>query len=213
MRSSGRRSRVMRLSAFALGGLLVVVAGVAAAEVPLPEGLSGDRSGLTTAIGAFDATERGQRAFELGVAYRWPVGGWIHPIAGAMATSEGVAHVYAGFSLDLLEVRRVALRASFAPGYYRPGRRVRGLGHPIEFRSAVEVRLRLAGGRSIGIEYYHISNGGLGSSNPGAESVSLTLTFPLGHRPRERRPRPIGEPDRIRARNAAGESATSGRSE
>ena len=172
--------RTTRPSLLALCGLLTAVAGANAAESLPAEGASWDRSALVLSIGAFDAADESQQAFEAGVQYRRPTGGWFHPIAGGMATSAGGVYAFLGLSIDVPVGRRVILRGSFAPGYYSQGSAGKDLGSPIEFRSALEVSVSLGGQRSLGIEYYHLSNAGLGSINPGQESLVLTLALPVG---------------------------------
>ena len=178
----------MRLIVFTLCVLFAAGAAATAASSPL-EGGSGARSSLTVSVGAFEATGGSQRVPEAGLRLRRSTRGWLHLIGGGMVTSAGAAHVFLGLSIDVPVGRRVIFRGSFAPGYYLMGSGEKDLGHPIEFRSGLEVAVPLGGQRSIGIEFYHISNGGLGPSNPGAEGLSLTLTLPFGRRPGEA-PRP-----------------------
>lgn len=171
---------MMRLAVLTLCGLLTATAG-APAVAPFPaEGASRGRSALVVSIGAFGAADEGHRVMEGGLRYRGPAKGWLHPIAGGMATSAGGVYVFLGLSIDVPVGRRVILRGSFAPGYYPKGSAGKDLGYPIEFRSALEVSLPLGGQRFIGVEYSHMANAGLGSINPGLESLVVTLTLPVG---------------------------------
>jgi hypothetical protein len=70
---------------------------------------------------------------------------------------------------------------TFAPGYYRQGNG-KDLGYPLEFRSQLELGFRFAPGQRFSIAFAHLSNGGLGRSNPGQESLTLAWQVPLGHR-------------------------------
>lgn len=140
-------------------------------------------STAVVSIGAFDAENAGQRASEAGVQYRLPWSGWhLQPTVGGMATSAGAVSLYAGVSVEAPVGRHLSLRGSFAPGYYTPGRAGKDLGSALEFRSGLEVAVRLSGGWRVGVEYYHLSNAGLGRINPGQESLVLTLAIPVGRR-------------------------------
>jgi hypothetical protein len=101
-----------------------------------------------------------------------------------MLTTDGAVHVYAGFGADVPlrgRFKRVVFRPSLCPGFYHRGGG-KDLGSAFEFRSGVEVALRLEGGRRIGLELDHVSNSGYGQSNRGEESLTLTLAFPFGKR-------------------------------
>ena len=63
---------------------------------------------------------------------------------------------------------------SFAPGYYSYGDG-KDLGHPLEFKSEVQVTLGLGDSTYLGMSYNHISNASLGSKNPGANSYMLNF--------------------------------------
>lgn len=166
----------MRLPVLVLAWL--GAAAVRSAAAPPPPDDSPARAALVLAIGAFDAGED-QQVAELGLRLRRCGKGWLQPLAGGMATSAGAVNAFLGLSAGVRAGRHVDLRFSFAPGYYAKGGG-KDLGHAIEFRSAIGVAVGLGGRRSIGIEYAHLSNGGLGRRNPGEESLVLTLALPLG---------------------------------
>lgn len=105
--------------------------------------------------------------------------GRLQPFAGGMVTSAGAVNAYLGLSARVQAGGGVGFRFSFAPGYYAKGG-AKDLGYPIEFRSALEVAVGLGGQRSIGIEYAHLSNGGLAQRNPGEESLVVILALPVG---------------------------------
>jgi hypothetical protein len=73
----------------------------------------------------------------------------------------------------------VVLRPSFAPGYYNMGSG-KDLGSALEFRSGLEVGFCFSNGTRLGVEFNHISNGGLADHNPGANSLMLMVTIPTG---------------------------------
>lgn len=164
-----------------LGGPLV--AAMAAALVMPPVSAVGDEvSQLRLAGGVFEWNLPRALAAELAVQYRGGVNtGALHPIVGGKVTRDAGAFVFAGFGLDLNLGRRFVLRPSFAPGFYRQGSG-KDLGATFNFRTAIEIALRLGGGRRLGLEMDHVSNAGAALPNRGEESLVVTFAFPLGRR-------------------------------
>ena len=139
-------------------------------------------SALRLAVGVFEWNLHPAAAGELAVQYRGGLNtGPLHPIVGGKVTTDAAAFVFAGFGVDVKLGRRFVLRPSFAPGFYRQGRG-KDLGAVPNYRTAIEVALRLDGGRRLGLEVDHISNAGSAPTNPGEESIVLTFSFPLGKR-------------------------------
>jgi lipid A 3-O-deacylase len=147
----------------------------------LPGRVSGEEiSQLRLAAGVFEVNPASARAGELSLQYRGGLNtGPLHPLAGVMVTTDAAAHVFAGFGIDVPLTGRWVLRPSFAPGFYHRGHG-KDLGAVFEYRSGVELAVRLAGGRRLGFELDHVSNAGYGRSNRGEESVTVTFAIPLG---------------------------------
>ena len=100
------------------------------------------------------------------------------PTAGAMASSRGVLYPYAGVRLDLPIGEHWIASPGWATGiYYRD--RGKNLGGALEFRSNFELAYRLPWDGRLGLCFYHLSNGGLFSFNPGTESLVLTYSARL----------------------------------
>jgi len=53
------------------------------------------------------------------------------------------------------------------------------LGSPLEFRSSIEVGVRLSHGQRLSLLLYHLSNAGLGYRNPGVEVLGIGYSFGL----------------------------------
>lgn len=70
---------------------------------------------------------------------------------------------------------RFFVEASFMPGYYNP--EDTDLGGNIHFRSLVGLGLKFRGSSAVSITIDHLSNGGLTTSNPGSELVTVRYTF------------------------------------
>lgn len=158
-------------------------AALAAPLALLPACAAGDEvSQIRVAGGVFEWNLPRAAAVELAVQYRGGLNtGPLHPIVGGKVTTDAAAFVFAGFGLDVNLGRRFVLRPSFAPGFYRQGRG-KDLGAVLDFRTAIEIALRLGGGCRLGLEVDHVSNAGSAPTNRGEESLVLTFAFPLGKR-------------------------------
>lgn len=134
---------------------------------------------LTLGAGAFDISGSHGTAL-LSLEYmdkrKWI---WdLKPTTGVLATLKGGLYGYAGLSLDVYFGRRVVVTPSFAPGLYlRNGNK--DLGSVIEFRSAIKAAYRLDDRSRIGIEFFHLSNLGIGSTDPGANELLLYYSIPF----------------------------------
>jgi lipid A 3-O-deacylase len=101
----------------------------------------------------------------------------LKPFAGIEATSDGSFFGLGGVVLDVY-LGPIVLTPSFGPGIYLHGRG-KDLGYPLEFRSQLELGYEFVNAMRISAAYSHISNAGLGSSNPGANIVGLYMHFPI----------------------------------
>ena len=68
----------------------------------------------------------------------------------------------------------MSITPSFAPGYYNSGNG-KDLGHPLEFKTEVQVSFDLSKDSHLGMSYNHISNASLGTKNPGANSYMFNF--------------------------------------
>jgi lipid A 3-O-deacylase len=134
---------------------------------------------LRFGVGWFDAVRGRRPAAQASLAYQREIAGPLHGLAVGLATSDGAAFVGAGIALEIRVGWHLMLTPEFAPGYYKRGRG-RALGFPLEFRSRLEVAWAFGGGSRLGLAVSHISNGSLGSRNPGEESLAVVSEIPLG---------------------------------
>ena len=136
---------------------------------------------LMASAGWVDVSRRRHSAAELGLGYRNRSRLWaFRPAVGLAATTSGAVYGWAGIAYDV-RIGRVTLTPSFAPGLYRRGGGI-DLGHPVEFRSQFEAGFRLSDRSRIGVALSHMSNAGLGQTNPGVETVTLDYAFAFGQR-------------------------------
>ena len=135
---------------------------------------------LTASAGWVDVSRRRHTALELGLGYRRRNRLWaFRPAVGLMVTTKEAVYGWAGIAYDL-RVGRLTFTPSFAPGLYRQGQGA-DLGYPLEFRSQFEAACRIGGRSRIGVAFSHMSNAGLGRTNPGVETLSLDYTIGFGH--------------------------------
>jgi lipid A 3-O-deacylase len=133
----------------------------------------GPTQSLSFATGWFDCNRKQDEAFETRLEYR--VGRARRPLRGvavATLTDDSSLFVGAGVGYEIGLGRRWAVTPVFVPGYYRKGNG-KDLGYSLEFRSQIELGYTLAGGSRVTIAFSHLSNGGLGSCNPGEESLTI----------------------------------------
>jgi hypothetical protein len=132
---------------------------------------------FSTAV--FDVLQQDHSAIEGRVEYRGTeFYSTFKPLAGAMANTEGAVYFYAGMFIDIPVTGFLYITPSFAPGiYFSNGSK--DLSFVLEFRSQIELIIKLDKEIRIGISFNHISNASLGILNPGVESIALTYHFPL----------------------------------
>ena len=99
--------------------------------------------------------------------------GRLSPITGGFITEKNAFYLYSGVQAEY-ELGPLVITPSFAPGYYSYGDG-KDLGHPLEFKSEVQVSLDLSESTQFGMSYNHISNASLGSKNPGANSYMFNF--------------------------------------
>lgn len=138
-----------------------------------------DPSFVTLSVGRYDFNRQKDPTWEGGMQYRSNLKLWLfQPMVGFMHNGHGTTDLYAGISLDVFFGNRFVVRPSFAPSYYH---RAGGedLGYALEFRSAIEFAYRFDDRSRLGLEVYHMSNAGLGKTNPGEESINVVYSLPV----------------------------------
>ena len=104
---------------------------------------------------------------------------WIFaPLIGVMGTAKGAFYGYGGFGFDINFFKKWVITPSAAVGYFGHGTGI-DLGAHTEFRTGAEFDYRFDTLVRLGAGFYHISNAGIGKSNPGVELATVVLTVPL----------------------------------
>lgn len=137
--------------------------------------LYAEGSGLSMALGSFDASKSGTLMGQ--VEYRFPAS-WsgFRPQAGLFFTVDSGAYFYTGIGYPFSINEEWSLIPSLSAGYYKEGAG-KDLGNDVEFYSQLQLVYRLASDTRIGLGVGHISNAGIGDSNPGAETVYLSYSI------------------------------------
>ena len=129
--------------------------------------------------GVFDITNEAKNSELFGVQhsnedlFKDTFLGKISPITGFMMTADSATYLYTGVQAEY-EIGKLNLTPSFSPGYYTTGDG-KDLGSPLEFKTEVQLSLELLPGSKLGYSYNHVSNGGLGDKNPGANSYMFNF--------------------------------------
>jgi hypothetical protein len=104
---------------------------------------------------------------------------WLHlrPWLG-MEFGYDLNYLAGGILTNLRISEKNILTPSFGAGFYSTHEGIE-LGSHLEFRSAVELSHIFRNSAVLGIQFGHISNGGLSSKNPGSEILKLIYYLPL----------------------------------
>ncbi|MBS4035411.1 MAG: acyloxyacyl hydrolase [Ignavibacterium sp.] len=138
-------------------------------------------SGFSLALthAAFDVLQQTQPSVEKRIELRKDISNNdFGQFAGIMFTGHGASHFYTGVYYNFYFYDIIVITPSFAPGLYFENNSKK-LFYPIEFRSQIEVSVKLVGNTRVGFSFNHISNAGLGDENPGVESFAVTYIISL----------------------------------
>jgi hypothetical protein len=104
---------------------------------------------------------------------------YVHPHVGFQGTTDGMVYGYAGIHLDFPIGDHFRIVPSESVGLYSNGDNHKDLGGLMEFKIGGGIAWRFDNDLRIGVTWYHMSNAGTGSSNPGAEMMFLEIGYPL----------------------------------
>ena len=137
------------------------------------------RSGINFYTGTFDFSDDKKSSTLFGLEhqnenlYKDTIIGRVSPITGMMITQDAAAYVYTGIEANY-DLGPLKITPSFAPGIYSQGDG-KDLGHPLEFKSEVQLSMDLGETTNFGMSYNHVSNASLGDKNPGANSYMFNF--------------------------------------
>ena len=143
------------------------------------EDLTSNETELNFFTGMFDFSDHKQKSGIIGLQhlndelFRESFLGKISPITGGFLTEKSAYYIYTGAQAEY-NLGLVTIIPSFAPGYYNYGDG-KDLGHPLEFKTEVQMSFNLSDSAEFGMSYNHISNASLGDKNPGANSYMFNF--------------------------------------
>lgn len=166
----------MRTIALKITGLVLSAASLSASQ-------SLDQ--LSIYCGAFDFMRERHCTFELGIEYKF-YPNWrspfdflaFRPLLGIMANLQMSTFLYGGINFDLFPADHLVVAPGFSAGWYNMADG-KNLGYPIEFRTSVAISWQWDDQSRLGFCFYHLSNAGLGTKNPGSESIVLIYDIPI----------------------------------
>ncbi len=133
---------------------------------------------LAVGIGAGDVLDSSPD-FGYGAEYRFaPVWRDLRPIVGFNATEREDWYVYAGVRYFFWIGEAWRFDPTFAVGYFEAGGGIE-LGGSLEFRSGFEFSRRVSERIRLAVGFAHLSNARIYRSNPGTETVSLSIAVAL----------------------------------
>ena len=150
------------------------------AVVTLADPRADDPSFITLSAGWFDFNRKHDQGGEFRLEYRSNRKLWhFKPFVTTATASNGMTFLGAGVLVDIYLGRHWVVTPSFAVTWWRGKTKDLDLGHPVEFRSQLEVAYRFDDRSRLGLSISHYSNGKLAKKNPGAESLMLNYSFPV----------------------------------
>ena len=138
-----------------------------------------DSSKFNFYSGMFDFSDTGKKSTLIGFQHqneglnRDTFLGNLSPITGAFVTANSAAYIYTGVQAQY-KLGKINFIPSFAPGLYSKGD-AKDMGHIIEFKSELQISVDFISNSHLGFSYNHLSNGQLGSKNPGVNSYMFNF--------------------------------------
>ena len=157
----------------------IVVFILVSVSLAVAEEKSNNENQFNLFAGNFDFSDHKQKALLVGFQHqnenlnRDTFLGNLSPITGGFITGNSAAYVYTGIEWNV-DMGGLILTPSFAPGLYHEGNG-KDLGHPLEFKSEVQLSYSTSDRTNFAFSYNHVSNASLGDKNPGANSYMFNF--------------------------------------
>ncbi len=142
--------------------------------------IAGEGEHLAVYGGGFEVFDNTNDSTMLGAEYRFDDQfNGLRPVVGVFANADSGAYAYAGAYWDLpLGTHPFVISPGFAVGAYNEGAS-KDLGSVLEFRSTLEIAYQFDRGDRLGVAISHLSNAGIGDSNPGTETLQVVYSYPM----------------------------------
>ena len=143
---------------------------------------SNDENMWSFSLGQFDVNYKDKDSSEIRFEYLYANNFLknnydLKPFLGVMRNGDNGKYIYSGLRKNIGISEKWFFTPSFALGYYDRGDS-KDLGYNLEFRSQIEFSYKLKSSR-IGFNLNHLSNASIGDTNPGTESVTISLIRPF----------------------------------
>jgi len=137
------------------------------------------QSTFAISFAKFNVLSKDNNTFEMRLEFRkYNADSFVNPVGGIMFNMQGAFDFYGGIMKDFHLFGNLYFTPSFAPSIYIKGNS-KDLSLELEFRSQVELSYQLPNGIRFGINFNHISNGGLRLPNVGVESFGISYVMPF----------------------------------
>lgn len=136
---------------------------------------------LTGYLGWHDFIDDEEPSMEIGGEYRFAAMNFgIRPTLGVYVTTDGAAYGYGGINWEVPMIdNELYLIPNFMVGAYGEGSG-KDLGGAIQFRSGIEIAYQMPNQHRLGLAINHISNASIYDKNPGAETLLINYSIPVG---------------------------------
>lgn len=115
---------------------------------------------------------------EAKIEYRFPSFYYnFQPHVGIIGSSKDSFYTYAGLNY-VIDLTPFHIGFAFSPGIYHRGKGKK-LGHPLEFKSQLEIYYDITTNLSLGTSISHRSNASISKTNPGLNNIMLELQYKL----------------------------------
>jgi hypothetical protein len=157
---------------------LIIVLCILSDKTTAVEPLAAQEPEIVIALGSANVFDSDRYA-GYGLEYRHPpVWRKLRPTMGYSATRENDQYVYIGvrYIFDINDFWQ--FNPTFAVGLFDSGDGI-NLGGSVEFRSGLEFSRQISDRMRFGIGFAHLSNSRIYESNPGTETLQLSLAIAL----------------------------------
>lgn len=104
---------------------------------------------------------------------------FINFYGGLFVSTNTCSMIYAGITIPISFLDRCVFRISLAPGIFVARDNEADLKFPLEFRTSIRLAVQLNKKSRLGLEFSHVSNAGLGLTNPGTETLVVSFEMPF----------------------------------
>ena len=102
------------------------------------------------------------------------------PGFGVSRAGNNANFVFGFVERDFYVKKHWVVSPNFGAGVFNDSESL-NLGYDVQFRSGIRLAYEFENKMRLGVELFHLSNGGLGDSNPGTEPAFLSLSVPFNN--------------------------------